>query len=95
MPVRVNLPPGCEGINMEDGTRYTGKPGQQVTVSEGHARAINRQIGGDAGLAYAGFRGFVGTKKGRWCAACARVWNAWSHTCPKCGSNTELDAGAA
>lgn len=73
---------------MEDGTRYTGKAGGSVNVAEDHAAAVQRQIGGDGGLAYAGFRGFVGTKRGRWCAACARIWNAWSHECPRCGELT-------
>ena len=89
MSVRVTLPPGCEGFNMQDGTRYSAKPGGTVNVAERHARAVDKQIGGDAGLAYAGgFRGFLGTKKGRWCATCARVWNAWSQECPRCGEPT-------
>jgi len=89
--VRVNLPPGCEGFNMQDGTRYAGKAGGTVEVAERHATAVQKQIGGDAGLAFAGFRGFLGTKKGRWCAACCRMWNAWSHSCPRCGEDTVED----
>lgn len=92
MTIQVNLPPGCEGFNMQDGTRYAGKPGQRVTVEDRHAKAITKQIGGDGGLAHAGFRGFLGTKKGRWCAACCRMWNAWNRECPKCGGETEADA---
>jgi hypothetical protein len=96
MGVRVNLPPGCEGFNMEDGTRYATKAGGTVEVAEHHAKAVNRQIGGDAGLAFAGgFRGFLGTKKGRWCALCCRLWNAWNDTCPKCDNPTEAEAEAA
>lgn len=92
MTVRVELPPGCEGFNMQDGTRYAAKAGGTVNVDERHAKAVNRQIGGEGGLAYAGgFRGFLGTKKGRWCGACCRIWNAWSHQCPKCGADTEAE----
>lgn len=90
--MKITMPPGCEGFNMEDGTRYSGKPGGTVEVSDRHAKAVDRQIGGDGGLAYAGgYRGFVGTKTGRWCAPCRRIWNAWSHTCPKCGEPTMED----
>lgn len=91
MTVRVNMPPGCEGFNMQDGTRYSGKAGGTVTVEDRHARAVDRQIGGDGGLAYGGFRGFVGTKRGRWCALCKRMWNAWNRTCPKCEQPTTED----
>jgi hypothetical protein len=77
---------------MQDGTRYAAKAGGAVTVEDRHAAAVNRQIGGDAGLAHAGFRGFLGTKTGRWCTACARLWNAWSHDCPRCGGATKPEA---
>ncbi len=88
MTVRVNLPPGCEGFNMQDGTRYSASQGGTVTVADRHAKAVTRQIGGDAGLADGRFKGFLGTKRGRWCAACRRAWNAWSVTCPRCEADT-------
>jgi hypothetical protein len=87
--VRVNLPPGCDGLNMEDGTRYTRNSRGSVEVSDRHATAVQKQVGGEGGLAFAGgFRGFLGTKRGRWCVACARLWNVWSHECPRCGEAT-------
>lgn len=92
MGVRVNLPPGCDGLNMQDGTRYTRNRRGSIEVSENHAAAVERQIGGEGGLAYAaGFRGFLGTRRGRWCTACTRLWNAWSHECPRCGEPTVED----
>ncbi len=40
------------------------------------------------------YDGGLGTKRGRWCAACCRIWNAWSHKCPKCGAQTEAEDAA-
>jgi hypothetical protein len=87
---RVNLPPGCDGLNMQDGTRYTApRAGGAVTVSDRHAHAITRQArGGDAGLLDGRFKGFLGTKRGRWCRSCRRLWNAWSAACPRCEADT-------
>ena len=42
------MPPGNSGFNMQDGTEYKGHPGGSVTVSEEHAAAVRRQVGGDA-----------------------------------------------
>jgi hypothetical protein len=92
MVQRVNLPPGCEGLNMQDGTRYSGKSGGTVTVEDRHAAAVTKlSTGGDGGLVDGRFKGFLGTKKGRWCGPCRRVWNAWSHSCPRCGGITESE----
>lgn len=95
MGVRVNLPPGCDGLNMEDGTRYTRNRRGTVEVADRHAAAVNKQVGGEGGLigGAGGFRGFLGTRRGRWCAACRRVWNAWSLSCPRCGEDTVEDEG--
>jgi len=93
MSKRVNLPPGCDGLNMEDGTRYTAsQAGGTVTVADRHARAVTKlATGGDGGLVDGRFKGFLGTKKGRWCPTCIRVWNAWNTTCPKCDGETVED----
>jgi hypothetical protein len=56
-----------------------------VNVAEGHADAIRRQVGGDAGLVGHGSgRLFLGTKDGRWCPECRFLANSWSKTCPRC-----------
>ena len=89
----VTLPPGCAGFTMEDGTQYRGREGGSVTVADGHAPFIQRQVGGDAGLVgSAAFRQFAGTKDGRWCAPCRRIWNRWNAVCPKCGRDTIPEA---
>lgn len=95
---KVNLPPGCSSLQIYDGTRYkAGRPGGQITVSDDHAKAIDAMSGnGTAGLVTAGFREFgVGKKKaGRWCMNCqpARLWQPWSTSCPRCGSETVPEA---
>jgi hypothetical protein len=88
--VKVNLPPGCSGFDCKDGTKYKAdKPGGSVTVSEDHARAINQgQYGQKDFITAKGAQAF-GTRRGRWCAPCRRVWNAWNDTCPRCGGVTE------
>lgn len=75
---------------MQDGSRYSGRPGGHVTVSDEHAAAIERSDGGDAGLVQARHRGFLGTKRGMVCTSCVprRIWNAWSAHCPRCKAPT-------
>ncbi len=93
MTVRVNLREGCSGFTMTDGTNYTGRPGGHVDVEDHHAPFIRRQAGGDAGLVgYGSFRTFLGTRDGRWCLDCRRLWQAWSASCPKCGADTVGEA---
>jgi hypothetical protein len=85
MTVRVNLPPGCEGLNMQDGTKYTARPGQHIDVAERHASAIeNLSTGGDAGLVSAKGGHTFGTKKERECPQCGWLWNVWTTVCHRC-----------
>lgn len=78
---------------MQDGTNYSARPGTHVNVADEHAPFIRRQVGGDAGLVGHGSnRLFVGTKDGRWCSACRRLWNRWNTTCVKCGAETIPEA---
>jgi hypothetical protein len=92
MPV-VNLPPGCSGLQMTDGTNYTGKPGGHVNVADEHAPHIRREVGGDAGLVgHGSFRTFAGTRDGRWCPPCRFLAQAWSRSCPRCGGDTVPEA---
>lgn len=89
MGVKVNLPPGCSGFDCKDGTRYYTKKGGSVEVSDDHAQAINTGQFGEKGFITATNALSFGTKKGRSCSGCHRVWNVWNHTCPKCGRPTE------
>jgi hypothetical protein len=91
--IDVPLPPGCSGFTMQDGKHYSGREGGTVRVSDEHAPFIRRQVGGDAGLVgYAAFRTYGGTKDGRWCPDCRRLWNRWSACCPRCGQDTIPEA---
>jgi hypothetical protein len=94
MSTRVNLPPGCSGFQV-GGTHYEDRPGGHVDVADHDAPAVNRMLGnGDAGLLSAKGRHYIGTKKGRRCTGCGRLWNVWSLTCPRevCGAPTEPEA---
>jgi hypothetical protein len=90
--VRIQLPDGCYGLDMADGTgrKYTAKPGDKVEVSENHARMIKKSFYGDAGIMSGSESYAMGTKTGRWCRSCqpARLWNAWNGLCPRCGADT-------
>ena len=89
MSVQVSLPPGCRGFNMQDGTSYYDRGSGRVTVADEHAPFVRRQVGGDAGLTgHGGFRSFLGTRDGRWCPSCRRIWNRWNAVCVKCGGDT-------
>lgn len=89
MSVKVQLPPGCSGLDCKDGTRYTAsRPGGSISVDDRHASAINGGQYGDTGLVSAKGAVSFGTKRGQWCRACRRLWNAWNHECPKCGTET-------
>lgn len=89
MSVKVQLPPGCKGFDCKDGTKYTaGRAGGTVEVSDRHAKAINDgQYGQQDFISAKGALSF-GTKKGKLCESCGRVWNAWNSTCPRCGCET-------
>jgi hypothetical protein len=93
VPSKVNLPPGCRSLRLEDGTRYVAaREGGSVTVSDSHAAAIDRMDGnGTAGLVTGKYRVFGAGKNGRWCFSCvpARLWNAWNDVCPRCGEPTQ------
>ena len=87
MGTRAHLPPGCGGFTCADGTRYDTRPGGTVTLDDRHAKAL-------AASQYAG-TGFIraesftiGTREGRWCRPCRRLWQAWSVVCPRCGHTT-------
>jgi hypothetical protein len=60
-------------------------------------RALQKLAGQDyaqAGLVDAGPEKFFSRRKddGRWCKPCRRVWQRWSHVCPKCGRDTVPEA---
>jgi hypothetical protein len=95
MSVKVQLPPGCGGVTVDDGTRYNAsKSGGVVEVSDKHGREISRnnQYNGNiAGILNPNPGLVVGTKRGQRCVNCRRVWQAWSVTCPRCGLETVSD----
>lgn len=87
--MRVNLPPGCSGLDCKDGTKYTAsRPGGSVDVEDRHARAINGGQYGQQGFISAKGAQSFGTRRGMYCEPCKRLWNAWSATCPRCGAST-------
>ncbi len=91
MSVRVKLPPGCSGVDSRDGTKYTSnRPGGTVTINDQHAAEMSRskRTGSDNGMLSLKESWSFGTRTGRWCGTCRRLWNSWSIVCPKCGRDT-------
>lgn len=87
---KIQLPDGCRGLDMADGTKYTSKPGDTVTVSDAHAKYIKTSYYGQSGIMAGGERMSFGTKTARVCGnRCTPTrWNAWNAECPKCGTLT-------
>jgi Zn finger protein HypA/HybF involved in hydrogenase expression len=81
---------------MQDGTRYTFRPGQRAHVADEHADAIARGWYGQTGT-IGGDTFTFGTRTTRVCRTCqpVRRWNAWSALCPRCGADTVLEGGQA
>lgn len=90
MGLKVNLPEGCFGLDMADGSRYTANRDGRVEVSDTHASAIKAGYYGQSGLLVATEPFAMGTKRVRWCTTCQphRRWNAWNDECPRCGTPT-------
>jgi hypothetical protein len=88
---RVQLPDGCYGLDMADGTKYSGKPGDVVTVEGRHSREINKSYYRGAGILRGDQTYAMGTKTARVCVECtpSRRWNAWNAVCPRCGAPTQ------
>lgn len=93
MSARVNLPPGCYGLDMQDGTRYTANRDGQVLVRDQHAAAIRKGWYGQSGVMVASEEHRIGTRITRVCTTChpTRRWNAWNTSCPRCGAVTTLE----
>jgi len=86
---KIQLPDGCRGLDMADGTKYSAKPGDKVEVSESHARYLKTSFYGQSGIMSSGEQMSFGTKRTRVCVPCrGRRWNAWNETCPRCGDAT-------
>lgn len=92
MATRVEMPPGCYGLEMPDGTKYDGRPGRAVHVDNpAHLAQIGKSFAGQHGVVGStSVMVAVGTRVGRRCqgAGCGFLGQAWSMSCPRCGSNT-------
>jgi hypothetical protein len=86
----VQLPDGCYGLDMANGKQYTAGPGGRVDVDAADAKFIGTSFYGQSGIMRGGPQFSIGTKTGRWCAACKRAWQNWSASCPRCGADTTL-----
>jgi hypothetical protein len=87
---RVNLPAGCYGVKLPT-REVNDKPGGSITVTDREARWIAKSSNGKLGIVGSTQALTVGTKQGRWCYPCGRLWQAWSRSCPRCGRGTTAE----
>jgi lipopolysaccharide biosynthesis regulator YciM len=93
MTTKVNLPPGCYGTEMADGTKYTAKkPGGTIDMADRHARAMDKSQHAGIGLLSSTHSFRLATKNGRHCPACGFSAQCWSKSCPRCDQPTVPDA---
>lgn len=84
------VPPGCEGLRLEDGTRYAAtRDGRIVVDREDHARAIERVGHNGGGHIHRVMVGAPVRTPSKECTGCRFVGYAWQSTCPKCGGTLE------
>jgi hypothetical protein len=87
---RVQLPTGCFGLEMADGTKYdSSKLGGYVDVDDRHAGSITTSSNGRVGLVSTSRPAVLATRAGRRCPECGFAAQAWTTTCPRCGTQTE------
>jgi hypothetical protein len=94
MSTRVQLPQGCTGLDTRDGKRYNAtRPGGSVVVEDRHAAELAKSSNSNRSMGLLSARQPLsfGTKAGRWCAECRRLWNAWNDRCPRCGESTSSE----
>lgn len=85
---KVNLPEGCYGLDFADGSKVDGTQGSAVEVTDSQARQLDKSWYGQSNVMNGSQRLSFGTRKGRRCTPCKRLWNAWNELCPKCGQAT-------
>jgi hypothetical protein len=93
MSERVTLPPGCAGFTTADGRTLPAKAGTSI-VLEDHDVARLMKSGHAANGLISRQAHRLGTKQGRWCLACRRLWQAWSLECPNCHEPTMPENGS-
>lgn len=81
----ITLPDNCYGLEMAGGKKYDADRRGHVDVPDEHAkRALKANRGLISAPAYR-----LGTRRGRRCPSCQFLAQAWSDTCPRCGTDTE------
>lgn len=86
---KVTLPEGCTGLDFDNGSSVSGPQGSAVEVTDAQAREIDGSWYKRSNVMNSSQRLSIGTKGGKYCTPCRRLWNAWNETCPKCGEPTE------
>jgi hypothetical protein len=91
MSQTFTLPPGCRGFTTADGQTLRSSSNGTITLEDNHASRLLRSAHASTGLVSAQSHR-LGTKTGRWCVSCSRLWQAWTTRCHRCGELTLLES---
>lgn len=91
MSTRVELPTGCYGLKMPDGTKYDAKPGRSVVVEDHHARQVAKSSNAKLGIVDASKGYAIGTRRGKRCDDCQFLAQGWASACPRCGGGVTTE----
>lgn len=80
----LTVPPGCTGLQMQDGSRYEASRSGRLTVERPeHLKAIMRASEASGGpIAHTVYGAPTGTAT-RHCPVCAFIGYGWQSQCPK------------
>lgn len=87
--MRTKVPPGCVGFRTRDGRTIDKNADGSVTLEGRDEQLFKKSVHKGVGLVSTEETWTLGTKKGRYCKPCIRLWNVWNDVCPKCGKPTE------
>lgn len=88
-------PPGCTGLQMQDGTRYdAGRDGRITVDRPDHARHIERVGRNGGGHVHKVMVGAPVGVPSKQCSPCRFTAYSWQSRCPKCGGDLILKGDA-
>jgi hypothetical protein len=87
---RINLPPGCYGVNIGPFKTPKVKPGSSIDIDNPRVlKMIDKSSNSELGILSSRELVTIRTRNGMRCVPCNRLWQVWSKQCPKCGTDTE------
>jgi hypothetical protein len=80
----LRVPPGCTGLQMEDGSRYDASRSGRLTVDRPeHVKAIMKASEASGGPIARAIHGAPSGTSSRYCPECTFIGYGWQRDCPK------------